>query len=260
MTFPASDRVVYARNPLIQVICQLRFPPILTIAAKEPADFQERVRLAGYPFYQKTVQGVSAVPQEISMILGQFPASAGSVASVVHKFLVEDRTSEIDLTQEVVGVGTTKYLRWQQFESSIRVATQALEAVYRPGFYLRVALRYRNTIDREKLNLDETQWSELVQGHVLGLLDNQTLNGRITSIRSQAVIRLEQNQEFLSLRHGFVPLTPGRQGYAIDAEFYSNAKQSGESVFDTLGRLHGEAGNFFRWSITEKLSNALGRE
>ncbi|HWS42079.1 MAG TPA: TIGR04255 family protein, partial [Pseudoflavonifractor sp.] len=44
MLFSHYDRYQYAVNPLVEVICQLRFPAILSIGAKEPAEFQEAVR------------------------------------------------------------------------------------------------------------------------------------------------------------------------------------------------------------------------
>ena len=44
MLFSYYDRYQYAVNPLVEVICQLRFPAILSISAKEPAAFQEAVR------------------------------------------------------------------------------------------------------------------------------------------------------------------------------------------------------------------------
>ena len=44
MPFPNVPRVTYRNNPLVQVICQLRFPPILKIDAEVPADFQESIR------------------------------------------------------------------------------------------------------------------------------------------------------------------------------------------------------------------------
>ena len=37
-------RCVYQNNQLADVICQLRFPEILTIEANAPVDFQEAVR------------------------------------------------------------------------------------------------------------------------------------------------------------------------------------------------------------------------
>ena len=61
MPFPESERVVFRRNTLAEVICQLRFPPILEIAAKDPAAFQEQIR-AEYPLYQRN-QGPVRCPQ-----------------------------------------------------------------------------------------------------------------------------------------------------------------------------------------------------
>lgn len=42
--FGSEDRYQYIAPPLIEVICQLRFPAILSIAAQDPAAFQERIR------------------------------------------------------------------------------------------------------------------------------------------------------------------------------------------------------------------------
>ena len=38
--FSMEDRVQYAKPQIMEVICQLRFPTILSIGAKEPVDFQ----------------------------------------------------------------------------------------------------------------------------------------------------------------------------------------------------------------------------
>ena len=42
--FSKEERVCYKYNQLGEVICQLRFPEILTIEANIPADFQEAIR------------------------------------------------------------------------------------------------------------------------------------------------------------------------------------------------------------------------
>ena len=44
MPFPECQRVIYKKNPLGEVICQLIFPPILKIDTEVPVAFQERVR------------------------------------------------------------------------------------------------------------------------------------------------------------------------------------------------------------------------
>ncbi len=43
--FSESPRVVYGKNPLEVVICQLRFPAILKISSESPVDFQEALRV-----------------------------------------------------------------------------------------------------------------------------------------------------------------------------------------------------------------------
>ena len=43
-------RFIYEKNQLVEVICQLRFPAILSIDSETPAAFQEKVR-ARYPRY-----------------------------------------------------------------------------------------------------------------------------------------------------------------------------------------------------------------
>jgi hypothetical protein len=42
--FPESERIIYAKNPLESVICQLRFPAILKISSEPPVEFQETLR------------------------------------------------------------------------------------------------------------------------------------------------------------------------------------------------------------------------
>ena len=39
-----NRRYAYGKSQLIEVICQLRFPTILSIDTREPADFQETAR------------------------------------------------------------------------------------------------------------------------------------------------------------------------------------------------------------------------
>ena len=51
MLFSDRPRTHYEKTLAHEVICQLRFPTILSIDTREPADFQETVR-AAFPRYQ----------------------------------------------------------------------------------------------------------------------------------------------------------------------------------------------------------------
>ena len=52
MLFSDHPRTHYRNAPAHEVICQLRFPSILTINSVEPADFQEAIR-AEFPQYAR---------------------------------------------------------------------------------------------------------------------------------------------------------------------------------------------------------------
>ena len=63
--FSKEKRVIYQNNQLAEVICQLRFPEILSIETDIPAKFQEEIR-DSFPRYQlrreKSAPKVTGVP------------------------------------------------------------------------------------------------------------------------------------------------------------------------------------------------------
>ena len=53
--FSDRERYLYRKRQLVEVICQLRFPTILSISAREPADFQEAIR-GDFPQYKRLLE------------------------------------------------------------------------------------------------------------------------------------------------------------------------------------------------------------
>lgn len=252
MVFPDSPRVIFDRNPLRQVICQLRFPPILAIISKEPADFQDRVR-TNHPQYEKTL-AVSPIPKELTDILGSFPPSP---EASVHKFRTVDGKTEISLARDFIGVATTEYKRWEQFEATIRLAATALEQIYTPPFYSRIGLRYINIIDRGDCSLTGVSWGQLIKGSVLGLVAESDLTGKIKIAQSQTIVNLGQPDERVTLRNGLILQEGGAENYGIDADFYCDKNTPPGETFSVLGRFNREAGYLFNWATTEQLRTAL---
>ena len=66
--FSNEERMIYAKRQLVEVICQLRFPEILSIDASEPAAFQDRIRRE-YPQYEKKIEQLP--PQLVNESLGR---------------------------------------------------------------------------------------------------------------------------------------------------------------------------------------------
>src|SRR5262249_41803250 len=126
MPFPESPRVVFQQNPIEQVVCQLRFPTILDIAATEPAVFQERIRNA-YPLYER--QEASALPREVAGLASSLSVSVPQ--DVTHNFATEDGQRTIALNRDFIAISERHYRQWEDFLTEFVRAQQAFEAIYR---------------------------------------------------------------------------------------------------------------------------------
>jgi uncharacterized protein (TIGR04255 family) len=76
MQFPDYERVIYERNPLNEVLCQLRFPSILKVTSQQPVEFQEVIR-TDYPILNIKRPVELPVPNqtpELTTILGSIPS------------------------------------------------------------------------------------------------------------------------------------------------------------------------------------------
>src|SRR6185436_18142522 len=165
MPFPESTRVVYERNPLESVICQLRFPEILRIDSAIPADFQERVRHEYPIFEQKQTQSIQM--GEVAKLVGSMAPFAPRSA---YDFSSSDRAWTLGLTASAISMRTTRYRSWREFKERFEPAVAAMIEIYQPVFYERIGLRYKDVIVRSTLGLANHPWVELLQPHIAGEL------------------------------------------------------------------------------------------
>lgn len=259
MPFPESPRVLYANKPLVEVICQIRFPAILRIGSGDVADFQDRIR-EGYPLYQlqEPAFDLPSVPKELAAFVEQvMPKLPGPRT---HKFLTKDSGRFISLSQDFLAVSEANYTKWELFRQEVRSAEKALREVYKPSFYSRIGLRYRDLISPESLGLSDVKWSELLAQHIVAELGDPKVADAISQIRTRCVIELSEIPGGrVILIHGLLKETEtAPQCYLIDADFAIENVEVFDETFNILDKFNGLAGRLFRWAISEKLHNAMG--
>jgi uncharacterized protein (TIGR04255 family) len=256
MLFPDSGRVVYKKNPLTEVICQLRFPPILRIDTELPAMFQEKVR-EQYPLYQEAAQqtiNFPELPKQLARVVGEMGLRRSGKA---HDFLSADEGWKVGLTREFLAVSTSRYERWEQFIEHLTGPLEALLEIYSPPFFTRVGLRYQNVIQRSALELQETPWSELLKPHILGELAYEGMAEATAASFTQTLLRQDELESQVHIRHGLAFYEDSaEQNYAIDSDFFSDQKTEPSNVFSKLTPFNAQAGRLFRWCITDRLHNA----
>lgn len=259
MAFPESDRIIFANNPLQQVICQLQFPEILKIASELPSNFQDRIR-PQYPYYEEEKvhlpEGISRVVVEQLSNIGSLKIPEGPN----HKFTSEDKKKHVNLTQSFIALTHNGYKSWENFSEEMNLVAKALDEEYKPNFYTRIGLRYIDIIEREKIGLGGIAWSELLNSALIGLLGDTTLQTALSRMNSEAEFDIStEGISKVRLRHGLI-YRNNQEQYLIDTDCYTEERSEFDAIPSILDSFNRTAGNLFRWTLTPKLRDALGPE
>jgi uncharacterized protein (TIGR04255 family) len=257
MPFPEAVRVLYKQNPIEIAICQLRFPPILRIDAEPPAQFQDLVR-AIYPYYQLKpfLPAMAGMPSELANLFPQGLPFAQSERS--HEFMDKSKQWTVTLSRESLALTCTKYERWEQFKRFLEPPLAALRQLYSPPFFVRLGLRYRDVIRRDRLGLRNEPWKDLLEPWIAGPYGSLDVENDIVRTAHQILIRLSDGNGSVLVNHGLAEDANTKEWcYVIDSDFSYEDQTEDADVAHRLDLLKGEAGRFFRWCIRERLHCAM---
>lgn len=258
--FARDERCIYARNPLGEVICQLRFPEILKIRVDVPAEFQEVIR-DEFPQY---VSRKEVPAPKLTGLPGSFHLE-NQPETMNHQFSSKDGVWRVNLTSKFISLACSCYTCWEDFARKLDKPLATFIQLYKPAYFERVGLRYLNFISRKKLDLENIPFSALIAPCYLGPLGE-------ADISEQAAARCSVDAE-LSIRGGCkVKLHAGpgvvkRNGQAdpevkfiFDQDLYMAGNIPVNHSAGALQTLHSQAYPIFRGAITEQLHNALEPE
>lgn len=255
--FSNEPRCRLQKNQLGEVICQLRFPEILIIGAKPPAEFQEAIR-AQFPMY--SVRKEAPAPK-ITGTPGNL--SVQNAAPVInYQFTSADGVWRVNLTSTFISLACTRYTCWEDFARHLDKPLAAFIKVYQPACFQRVGLRYLNFISRNALALDNTPFSQLIQPTYLGLLGEE-------DVPEHTAARCNLDAE-LAIRGGCrvkIHAGPGlvkKNGqsdnevkFIFDQDLFMAGNVPINMSAGALETLHSQAYSIFRGAITDTLYDAL---
>src|SRR5205814_1926237 len=123
----------------VEVVCQIRFPPILAIQAAPPAAFQDAIRNSFPLMEDEPGAGLPSgidipIPPEMRKLLGGTGPS--------YKFASEDGLHNVTLVRDSLAYSTNDYTVWDDFKKLLAIPVSALVSIYKPSFYARIGLRY----------------------------------------------------------------------------------------------------------------------
>jgi uncharacterized protein (TIGR04255 family) len=240
-----------------EVICQLRFPQILSIDTNVPDQFQEAIRDA-FPRYscRKETPAPKLVGAPCNMHLQ--PQKPGNN----YQFMSQDGSWRVNLTSTFISLSCNRYTSWEDFAQTLDKPLVEFIKIYRPAYFERVGLRYLNFISRKQLGLEDTPFRELIQPQYLGLLADE-------SVAEQAASRSTVDAE-LAIRGGCrakIHAGPGlvkhngqeskEVHFIFDQDLFMPGNVAVHLSAGALETLHSQAFSIFRGAITETLHDAM---
>ena len=252
-----ENRCEYRNNQLHEVICQLRFPEILTIGTTVPAAFQEAIR-DEYPQYTARKD---AAPPKITGTPGNFSLE-NAPAAINYQFTSMDGVWRVNLTSKFISIACTRYTGWEDFAARLDKPLAAFIKLYKPAYFERVGLRYVNIISRKALDLDGVAFKELIQPCYLGILSEEdVVEGSTSRCSVDAEIGLRGGcRAKIHAGPGMVKKN-GQQDpevkFIFDQDLFLPGKLPVNLSAGSLQMLHTHAYSIFRGAITDTLHDAL---
>ena len=251
-------RVRYEKCPLIEVTYQLNFPTILSIEAEMPVKYQNAIR-KNFPQYRTQTEQEGEITvningEEVNPIFRQRPIKK------IHHFISEDGQWRITLAKNQLAISTLQYEQWEDMKEKFKTPLQAFADIYDQSYFDRIGLRYIDAIDREKLNLKDTEWRDLIKPHLLGCLGWQSEEPfKIKTSTLNTEIIMEDVSVKISSGLGMInkedKLTD--EAFILDCDYFKVGKVELSEIDSIVTKLHQKSTTFFRNSITKKLHEAM---
>ena len=260
--FSQEERCIYRNNQLVEVICQLRFPTILSIAAREPADFQDAIR-GVFPRYQLRQD---QIPAKVTAVPGQQPKIEPQKPVTNHQFSTADGRFRINLTQDFISLTCSRYTSWEEFAKMMDKPLASFIKLYQPAYFERVGLRYLNAFSRRDLDLEDTPWKEMLEPAYLGLLASEDVPERAFTRCTQDVDAAIPGGCRMKLHVGPGLLKRGSDDsdkevkliFDLDVSMSGNVPVNMAAA--SMQTVHTQAGSIFRDAVTDTLHDAMEPE
>ena len=258
--FSNEARCHYRRNQLAEVICQLRFPEILSIEANAPVEFQEAIRQE-FPRFQRRQE---VAPPKLTGIPGNMQVQ-NSPATINYQFVSADGVWRVNLTGKFISLTCSRYTCWEDFAGKLDKPLAAFIKLYKPAYFERIGLRYLNFISREALGLANTPFRELISSCYLGPLMEEDLQEQAINRCSVDVETAIRGGCRVKLHAGPGHVKRGNQQekevkFIFDQDLYMPGQVPVNLSAGALQTLHAQADSIFRGAVTDTLHDAMEPE
>jgi len=258
---PDYKRVIYEKNPLVEVVCQLRFPAILSIEAETPAEFQKGISEL-FPLYEEKIELQQTISGQIDFPQINTNGISNPVSTVtsskIYLFSSEDKNQVINLTRTFISLAMRKYRCWEEFNNYLVKPIELLQKIYGVNFLTRIGLRYIDLFKKSYLGLSDTPWKELIKTPIAGVLSSEIDESSIDTYNSDFALSLKDDDIQIYVRTMLLREAKSSElCFVLDSDLFTQTRTAIAESPNILKKLNINANKILQFAIQEKLHNAM---
>ncbi len=230
----------HPKNQLDKVICQIRFPALLSID-RDIASFQESISKE-YPMFilQPNVQGVADIPVAKNYI-----------------FNSPDGSWSVSISVATVSLTTSRYDDWKNFSTKMKQILDKFTECFDVKDTTRIGLRYINAIRPSSLGCNTGSLDDLIQDKYI----QQTRSdiGKVQGFNVITDLIIDESTNCRSV-YGTIQFADQteEQGFLIDNDVYSTRIEKLSDTMRILNDFNEISKSIFCELTTEKLQRSVG--
>jgi uncharacterized protein (TIGR04255 family) len=244
--------------PLVRVIAQVRFPPILSIEKQEfVGSFQEAIR-DKYPILQ---------PERTQSFIFDPQGNVQNLAQVAWRFVDITGNWRVSLSPNFVALETTAYSNRNNFLERLENILTALNENFNPNIIERFGLRY---VDR-LVGQDLTDISLLIKPEIAGIAIADFRDDIRQTINESLFILPDESGQILA-RWGLIsagatfdpgaiePIDESSWILDLDMSLSKNRKFNIAVLMEEAKQFSERLYTFFRWAVQDEFLRRFGGE
>ena len=246
--------VPLSRAPLLRVLTQLRFPPLVVLnKTSMPATLAPVLQQLGkdYPISEEGHEVQVEIGPE-----GMRQTPGGSLVTLANA----NKTWQVTIGTSFLSLQTSAYVSRQDFVRRLSTVLQALVSHVSIPYFERIGFRYTNRVE-DPAQLQDIE--RLVHPALLGGYSPST-SGSVKMRHSMSETLYQLDDKMLGARWGFLP--PGgsmdpslpaanSRSWVFDLDAYTEVQLDPEpisSVEARVSELSEAAYRYFRWGVTDE--------
>jgi uncharacterized protein (TIGR04255 family) len=242
LNFPQKQEVKLNKAPLDEVVCQVKFPPILRISKELPIDFQEVIR-PRFPGLE-----IEQILFQFSQV-GALEKSSLENPPKVYRFSSADGKSSVALATDFYAISTKGYTHWSEFIRDLSLVENAVTENFHPSYATRIGLRFINKFTRINTNSEtQQQILDLFREELTCLL---RADGWLEPDDMFSQLLISDNQAKLTFRIGY-----GKDQmepfFILDFDYFEEGQIQLDNLITRMNQYHSRIYDAFRWSIKDE--------